>query len=282
MGVVKVARREPPAELVATRASIEQNMSGLPQPEGTTARDATLGGVRAVECRPEGGGDGRTILYFHGGGFRLGSGPAWRVYCSHLAKASDATVYAVDYRLAPEHPFPAAVDDCVAVYRAVSGPVVLAGDSAGGNLAAATALALADAGDALPAGIVCCSPWADLTNSAETYTTRAGVDNLFSLDSATTATELYLDEGEDPKQALVSPVFGDWAGAPPVLIQVGDHEVLLDDARNLADAMRSAGVDVRHHVFPEMPHVWQLGYPDLPQAVEAVDEIAAFVKEVTQ
>src|SRR5947209_5180737 len=257
-------------------------MSGLPQPEGTIARDATLGGVRAVECRPEGGGDARSILYFHGGGFRLGSGPAWRVYCSHLAKACDATVYAVDYRLAPEHPFPAALDDCVAAFRALTGPVVLAGDSAGGNLAAATALALADAGDPPPAGVVCCSPWADLTNTAETYKTRADVDQLFSLDSATVATELYLDEGEDPKQPLVSPVFGDWADAPPTLIQVGDCEVLLDDARNLADAMRAAGVDARQHVYPEVEHLWQLGYPDLPQAVDAVQEIAAFVKEVTQ
>jgi acetyl esterase/lipase len=271
--------------LVEKRASIDAALGGVPLAEGTTAADRTLGGVPVIEVTADAAGP--VLLYLHGGGFRMGSAVSYRAYGSHLAKAIGGRAVVVDYRLAPEDPFPAAPDDVAAVYAALldegvaAGSIVVAGDSAGGNLSAGLVLSARQRGLPDPAGVVCCSPWADLTNTAATYATRAEVDQLFSLASATEAAAAYLAGGTDPKEPLASPVFGDWRGAPPTLVQVGDLEVLLDDAATLASALRGAGVDVRHRVYADMPHVWQLGYPALPQAVEAVDEIAAFVREVT-
>jgi acetyl esterase/lipase len=272
----------PDPELVEKRAGIDAALGAVPLAEGTTATDRTLGGVPVVDVVADAGGP--VVLYLHGGGFRMGSAIAYRSYGSHLAKAVGGRVVVVDYRLAPEHPFPAAPDDVAAVYAALlaeAGSIVVAGDSAGGNLSAGLVLSARRRDLPDPVGVVCCSPWADLTNSASTYETMAEVDQLFSLASATEASTAYLAGGTDPKDPIASPVFGDWSGGPPTLIQVGELEVLLDDAATLATALRHGGVDVRHRVYAGMPHVWQLGYPALPQAVEAVDEIAAFVREVT-
>lgn len=277
----------PPADLDEQRARIDTSMAALPLAEGSEAEEVEAGGVPSIWVRPVGAGpDTPVIVYLHGGGFRLASAVAYRSYGSHLAAATGARVLLVDYGLAPEHPFPEGLEDVVSAYRWVlaegtpAGKVVLAGDSAGGNLAAAAVLALKERSLPLPAGAVCCSPWVDLTNGADTYRTRADVDRLFSLASATEAAELYLGGG-DPRRPLVSPVFGDWSGAPPLLIQVGDAEVLLDDAARLAEAARAAGVEVAHHVYPEMPHIWQMSYPAFPEAVDAVAEIAGFVARCT-
>jgi acetyl esterase/lipase len=278
----------PPDETLAQqRARIDTTMSGLPLADGVTAVERTVGGVPAIECRPDGdSGSGPVVLYLHGGGFRIASALAYRAYASHLARVSGARVVVIDYRLAPEHPFPAALDDTVSAYVAllaeVAGPgdVVVAGDSAGGGLAASLVLAAQGRGLPLPAGIVCCSPWVDLTVTAASYTTNASTDRLFSRESATTAAAMYL-AGHDPTDPLASPARGDWTGAPPLLIQVGDIEVLLDDAHALADRARDAGVDVTLHVEPEMPHIWPMSYPAFPEAVSAVDEIADFVRRVT-
>lgn len=277
----------PPDETLAQqRARIDTMMSGLPLADGVTAVERTVGGVSAIECRPDGHAGGPVVLYLHGGGFRIASALAYRAYASHLARVIGARVVVIDYRLAPEHPYPAALDDCVAAYSALldqgvdAGDLVVAGDSAGGGLAASVALAARDRGLPLPAGIVCCSPWVDLTVTASTYETNAATDRLFSRESATTAAAMYL-AGHDPTDPLASPLHGDWTGAPPVLVQVGDIEVLLDDARALAERARHAGVDVTLHVEPEMPHIWPMSYPAFPEAVAAVDEIAGFVRRVT-
>lgn len=276
---------DPNVTLEQKRAGIDATMSQLPVAEGVTATEVEWGGVPCVECVADAGGP--VVVYLHGGGFRMVSALAYRSYGSHLAKAIGARVVVVDYRLSPEHPFPAALDDTVAVYTALvedgidPARIVLAGDSAGGNLAAAATLAIKGDDRPLPAGIVCCSPWADLTNTAETYVSRAGVDRMFSLQSATEASEQYLPPGADRRNSLVSPVFGDWRGCPPALIQVGDAEVLLDDSIALDRAMVRDGVDATLHVYPEMPHVWMTSYPAYPEAVEAVEEIAAFVRRVT-
>jgi acetyl esterase/lipase len=276
----------PPANLDELRARIDANMSGLPLAEGTSATEVDAGGVHAILCTREGGDGDPVFVYFHGGGYRLASALAYRAYGSHLAKACEARVLLVDYRLAPENPFPAAVDDAVAAYQWVlqqgtpAGRVVIGGDSAGGGLAAALLLALRDRGIALPAGGVCLSPWVDMTLTAGSYESRGTVDKLFSLASAEEASKLYL-AGHDPKDPLVSPVFGSWSGMPPLLIQVGDAEVLLDDAAQLASVAAAAGVDVEHHVYAEMPHVWQMSYPAYPEAVDAVEQIAVFVRRVT-
>jgi acetyl esterase/lipase len=275
------------AGLLETRARIDATMGELPLAEGTRADDLELGGVPTVHCAPDAGGDDGhpVVLYFHGGGYRMGSATAWRSFGSHLASASGADVYVVDYRLAPEHPFPAAVDDALAAYRDLleatdPSRLVVAGDSAGGGLAAALVLAARDAGLPAPAALIALSPWADLRNLAGSFATRAEQDQLFSKESADVAASFYLD-GASADHPHASPVLGDWPAATAVLVQVGDAEVLLDDAAALAATARLGGADVDHRVFPAMPHVFQIGYPATPESVEAVEQIAGFIRRTT-
>jgi len=278
----------PPGEtVVEQRARIDAAMSQIPVAQGSSAEPRTIGGVDAIECRPAQLADpATTILYLHGGGFRIASALAYRAYASHLATVCEARVVTIAYRLAPELPYPAALDDTMAAYRALLDEgvaperLVVAGDSAGGGLAASSFLRAKAEGLPVPAGLVCCSPWADLTVTAESYTTNGELDRVFSRQSAETAAPLYL-AGHDPEDPLVSPLFGDWTGAPPMLIQVGDVEVLLDDARGLAAAAQAAGADVTLQVAPEMPHIWPMSYPAFPEAVAAVDQIGDFVRRVT-
>jgi epsilon-lactone hydrolase len=275
-----------PTALAERRQRMEEAMSRLPLADGVRATSLNADGVTIVSCIPEESPDEPALLYFHGGGYRLGSAATYRSYGSYLARACTVRVLLVDYRLAPEHPFPAAIDDAVSAYRWLldqGGPseqIVVGGDSAGGGLAAALALRANEEGLPLPSGVVCLSPWADLTNGAESYVRCAPTDALFSKMSADEAAGLYL-AGANPAQPYVSPIRGDWSGLPPLLIQASDCEVLTDDAVALAENARTAGVDVELHLYPEMPHVWQLNYPRFPEAVEAVDQISAFVARVT-
>jgi epsilon-lactone hydrolase len=275
-----------PLSLAERREGMEAAMSRLPLAEGVTATPLDAGGVRVISCTREQGQGDPALLYFHGGGYRLGSAASYRAYGSQLARACSVRVVLVDYRLAPEHPFPAAVDDALTAYtwllddRDSTGRIVIGGDSAGGGLAAALALRARDEGMPLPAGVVCLSPWADLTNSASSYTRCAQTDALFSKSSADEAAGLYL-QGSDPAQPLVSPVRGDWHGLPPLLIQASECEVLADDATGLADRARLAGVEVELHLYADMPHVWQMHHPIFPEAVQAVDQVGAFVARVT-
>ena len=276
----------PPADIAEQRSRIDEAMAQMPLAEGTVSEPFVRSGVAGIECRPVELADNAPILlYFHGGGFRIASALAYRSYGSHLAAVLGARVLLVEYRLAPEHKFPKAVDDCFAVWESLlaegidTGRIVIAGDSAGGGLAASVTMhALADG--VLPAGVICCSPWVDLTITADTYDTNAESDKLFSRSSAEEAAPAYLG-GADPMNPIASPLFGDWDGAPPLLILVGDAEVLLDDSRKLADVAKSAGVDVTLSVYPEMPHIWTMSYPAFPEAVEGVTEMAEFVARVT-
>ncbi len=273
----------PPASVQEYRARVDAMSPPLTPPAGVTVGATTeLGGVPVLDLSVD--NPKVTVVYLHGGGYRIGSSKSHGGFCAHLADRLSARVLVVDYRLAPEHPFPAAVDDAVAVYRAVldstpASSVVLAGDSAGGGLTVAVMLAAAGSGLALPAAGVCLSPWADLTNSVESFTTRADKDRLFSFQSASDAAEGYL-AGSDPAHPHASPGLADLHGLPPLLIHVGDHEVLLDDARQLARRAAEAGVDVTIREYPEMPHVWHLAYPAYPEAVSAVDDIVAFVERI--
>jgi acetyl esterase/lipase len=276
----------PPADIAEQRSRIDEAMAQMPLAEGTVSEPFVRSGVAGIECRPVELADNAPILlYFHGGGFRIASALAYRSYGSHLAAVLGARVLLVEYRLAPEHKFPKAVDDCFAVWESLlaegidTGRIVIAGDSAGGGLAASVTMhALADG--VLPAGVICCSPWVDLTITADTYDTNAESDKLFSRTSAEEAAPAYLG-GADPMNPIASPLFGDWDGAPPLLILVGDAEVLLDDSRKLADVAKAAGVDVTLSVYPEMPHIWTMSYPAFPEAVEGVTEMAEFVARVT-
>jgi monoterpene epsilon-lactone hydrolase len=276
----------PPASIQELRDRIDANLGQLPLAEGTTATEVDANGVHSILCARDGSDDAALIVYFHGGGFRIASALSYRAFGTHLAKAAKARVLVVDYRLAPENPFPAAVEDTVSAYQWVldqgtpASKVVIAGDSAGGGLTASLLLAARDRGMPLPAGAACLSPWVDLTNSAFTYESRSGADKLFSKTSADEARSLYLGD-HDPKDPLASPIFGAWSDMPPLLILVGDAEVLLDDAAQLASVAAAAGVDVEHHVYPEMPHVWPISYPAYPEAVDAVMQVAEFTQRVT-
>ncbi len=277
----------PPASLQELRDRIDAAMSQIPLAPGTRADLVDADGVSAILCTREDGEDDPWFIYFHGGGYRLASALAYRAFGTHLAAACAAQVLVVDYSLAPEHPFPAAINDAVTAYqwvleRAVpASRIVIGGDSAGGGLTAAMLLACRDRKVPLPAGGVCLSPWVDLVNNAESYAKNGPTDKMFSLTSATDATALYLGD-HDPRDPLASPVYGNWGGMPPLLIHVGSIEVLLDDAAGLAHRARAAGVRVTHEVYPDMPHVWQTNYPAFPEAVDSVDKVAAFIADVTR
>jgi epsilon-lactone hydrolase len=273
-------------EFQEIREGIDADMGRQPLAEGTEARHVDAGGVPAILCERTGGAHDPFLVYFHGGGYCIASALAYRSFGSHLAKVCRARVLLVDYRLAPEHPFPAAVEDGFAAYRWVldegvqPSQVVIGGDSAGGGITAAVLLAARGRSLPLPAGGVCLSPWVDLTNSAASYRTHARSDPSFSKASAENYTAQYLPHGNvtDP---LASPVFGDWEGSPSLLVLVSDAEVLHDDASRLADVARAAGAEVEYHEYPSMPHMWPFFYPSWPESQQALEQIAAFVTRVT-
>jgi acetyl esterase/lipase len=251
-------------------------------PKGTTAMPVTAGGVPAEWITPSTVTSDTVILYLHGGGWILGWYNSHRWMVAHICEAASCKALAVDYRLAPEYPFPAALDDCVAAYRwlvesgASPSQIVIVGDSAGGNLALATLMVLRDAGDALPAAAVCLSPMTDLVGTGDSFT-RQRRDALLGAEGALAMARAYHAEN-DPRLPLISPHYGDFAGLPPLLIQVGADEILLDDSLRLAEKATAAGVSVEMVVWPGMWHVWQTLVPYLPEAKEAVDGIGEFVR----
>jgi acetyl esterase/lipase/acyl-coenzyme A synthetase/AMP-(fatty) acid ligase len=224
------------------------------------------------------------VVYLHGGGYSLGSPRSHRHLAASLGSAADAAVLSVDYRRAPEFPFPAAVDDTLAATRWLlghtDGPVVLAGDSAGGGLVVASMIALRDAGLPLPVAGICLSPWVDLTCAAGALTTLAARDPLLSAAELQRMAASYLRDA-DPRHPLASPAFAELIGLPPLLIQVGTDEILLDDARTLASAASAAGVETTLQEWPGMIHVWQWYFPVLDEGRRAIAEIGAFIRRHT-
>lgn len=238
--------------------------------------------VAATNARQE-----RAILYFHGGGYVFGSSNTHRDLGYRISAAAAASVFLIDYRRAPEHPFPAAVTDAKTAYRWLLAKgvqphrLVIAGDSAGGGLAVAGLLALRDEGEPLPAAVVCLSPWTDLALTADSIRSKTAVDPVVSLSRLTSYARMYLGD-TDPHRPLASPLYADLTGLPPLLIQVGTAEILLDDAVRLAQRARKAGVEVTLDVWQEMIHGWQ-GYAGvLPEGQAAVDRIGEFVRQHTR
>lgn len=248
----------PPSE---ARAQFEQTLATIPAPEDITFSDAQLGERPVVIGRHPGADETAALLYLHGGAFVAGSAQGYRVLAGELGRATGVPVYALEYRLAPEAPFPAAIEDCCAAYRALLNKglpperIVLAGDSAGGGLVVSMLLALRDAGDPMPAGALAISPWADLTCMRESITAKAAEDASLTEAGLRAAASHYLGNG-NPHDPLASPVFADLTGLPPLLIQVGSAEILLDDSLALARAAGYAGVAVQLQIWPDMPHVW--------------------------
>lgn len=226
----------------------------------------------------------RVILYLHGGGFILGWNGFYYRLLFTLSRVSSARTLGIEYRLAPEHPFPAAVEDCVAAYRWLLEQgfaperIVIAGDSAGGNLTLATLLALRQQGEPLPAAAVCISPATDFTASGASRKTRAALDPILSLPFTESVRRYYAGDA-DLRDPLLSPLFGDLHGLPPILIHVGDHEILLSDAEMFTERARAAGVDMTLHIWPHMWHVFHLFTTALPEARLAFTEIGAFVRQ---
>ncbi|MFZ3302114.1 MAG: alpha/beta hydrolase [Mycobacterium sp.] len=241
-------------------------------------------GVGAEWISAPGAAADRAVLYLHGGGYIMGSLNTHRDLMGRISRAAQARVLGLDYRLAPEHPFPAAVEDTVAGYRFLldQGPpparLAIAGDSAGGALTIAALVAGRGAGLPMPAAAVCLSPFLDLEGTGESVKTRADVDPIATPEVIDVWAKAYLG-GADPRTPLANPLYADLAGLPPLLIQVGDHEVLLDDATRLAQRAQAAGVQVKLEVWPEMIHRFQSYAGVLPEGQQAVEDIGTFIRE---
>jgi len=241
------------------------------------------GGVDGEWISPANVPEDKAILYFHGGGFRLGSVTSHRDLMAQIALASGCRVLAINYRLAPEHRFPAALDDALAAYGWMldrglkSENVAFAGDSAGGNLVLAAMLALRERGLPLPTAAVLMSPWTDLAATGASYVSRAEADPIHQRSMILALAKNYLGGQGDPYDPLISPLYADLAGLPPLLIHVGDRETVLDDSVMFADLARAAGVDVSLEVWDGMIHVFQMFGAELPEARQAIASIAGFL-----
>ncbi|HEX6713779.1 MAG TPA: alpha/beta hydrolase [Thermoleophilaceae bacterium] len=251
-------------------------LSAQPLPADITVTAAELGGVPTAEITVDGIEPRHVVLYFHGGVYVMGDAVLAADLASQVGRRTQAKVFSVDYRLAPEYPYPAAVDDALAAYEALlengarPSDIVFAGESAGGALAVATLVNARDRGLPLPAAAFAMSPYADLTLAGTTMETKREVDPLMSHE----ALELRVTDytaGQDPALGLISPIFADLSGLPPLVIQAGSHEVLLDDAVRLARQAAVADVDVTLDVTPGVPHVFQAYHALLDEGAAALD-----------
>jgi monoterpene epsilon-lactone hydrolase len=264
------------ADVSEQRRFLRELASAQPLPPGVTVTAAELGGVPTAEITVDGVEPRHTVLYFHGGVYVIGDAFQPAGLAAQLGQRTGARVISVDYRLAPEHPYPAAVDDALAAYQALldggtapSG-IALAGESAGGGLAVATLVSARDQGLPLPAAALAMSPYADLTLSGATMETKREADPLFTPQAFPARVADYT-AGQDAALGLISPVFADLTGLPPLIIQAGTHEVLLDDAIRLARQAAIADIDVTLDITAGVPHVFQAYYPFLDEAVAALD-----------
>ncbi len=272
------------APIEQRRAAFEAAVSIFTVADDVRCDPVDAGGVPAEWISAPGADPDRVIYYLHGGGYVMGSIKTHREMISRIARASGARALAIDYRLAPEHPFPAAVEDSTAAYRWLLSTgvdparLIIAGDSAGGGLTVATLVALRDAGDPLPAAAVCLSPWVDMEGIGESMTTRAEADPMVQRDDLIEGAQAYLG-GADPRTPLAAPLYADLKGLPPLLIHVGTAETLLDDSTRLADRAKTAGVDVTLEPWDDMIHVWQFMASMLPEGQQSIDRIADFITE---
>lgn len=254
-------------------------------PKGVTKESVRAGKVEAEWVVPVKSNADTAVLYLHGGGYTLCSPATHRGLTGAIALACKSRMLVPNYRLAPEHPFPAALEDAIATYRWLLAQglaphhIAIGGDSAGGGLTLATALCLRDSGDPLPAALFLLSPWTDLTFSGESHNTRRAVDPIFGGESKSKEpfAPAYLGQ-ETPSNPLISPLLADLRGLPATIIHVGDDEILLDDSTRLGEKMEAAGVDVRIRVWDGLWHVFQAFVPFLPEARQSVAEIGEFIR----
>jgi monoterpene epsilon-lactone hydrolase len=283
--VLDLLKANPPvqgSDIATMRETMDAMLTLMPPAEDMTLAPVDAGGVPAEWSSADVADSGRVVIYFHGGAYVMGSIATHRNLVAHIARRSGARVLNVDYRLGPEHPFPAAVEDAVAAYRFVlasgvpAARVAIAGDSAGGGLTAACLVALRDAGETLPGAAVCISPWLDLSQSFGSWQSKAELDPMLEVEQIQTCADAYLD-GADPKTPTASPIFADLQGLPPLLVQVGTSETLLDESIEFTKRAKAAGVDATIDVAQDMVHVWHAFADLLPEGREALDDLAAFL-----
>ncbi len=253
-------------------------------PRSVAVEPIRVDGVPSEWVQPRKTPAARVFLYLHGGGYTICSPATHRGLTGRLALACRARLLVIDYRLAPEYPYPAALEDALSAYHWLISQgippetIVIGGDSAGGGLTLATAVSLRDRGEPLPAALVLLSPWTDLTFSGETIHSRAKVDPVFRGGGGSSFAPAYAN-GQDPANPLISPVFADLHGLPPTLIHVGDDEILLSDSTRIHARLQAAGADSRLEIWSSMWHVFQSGAPWIPEARRSIEQIAAFVRE---
>ncbi|MDR6123380.1 monoterpene epsilon-lactone hydrolase [Bacillus sp. SLBN-46] len=274
------ANQSPEANIETARQGLEALSALTPVGQDITVEKVEIEGIAAEWITAPNAVEDRVFLYLHGGAYIMGSCNTHRYLASKLSRSTAARVLVPEYRLAPEHPFPAAIEDAVSVYRWLlnsgvsSKNIVIGGDSAGGGLTLATLLSLKDAGDPLPALAVLLSPWTDMEGTGESMVTRAEVDPWLSPDATRLTPALYIRD-LDPRHPLVSPIYADLTGLPSLLVHVGNDEILLSDAARLVDRARAAGVEVSFKVWDDMWHVFQTFA--IPEGQQAIDEIGEFV-----
>jgi epsilon-lactone hydrolase len=268
------------------RAALAKTFSGFPSAAQVTCEDISEGPKAQWITAPDAATD-RVILYLHGGGYVMGSIETHRELMARLSKAAAARCLGLDYSLAPESPFPAAVNDTTGAYRWLLKQgikperIIIAGDSAGGGLTLATLIALRDLGLPSPAAGVCMSPWVDLEGTGDSMRTKAAEDPVVSREMIVGLAKLYVGDDGNFHDPLAAPLYADFTGLPPLFIQVGNAETLLDDATRATERAEAAGVEVTLQIWDEMPHVWQWFAPILPEGQEAIEQIGEFVRKRT-
>jgi acetyl esterase/lipase len=282
--LIKNLKNAPPVgSIQEARAVIEFGASRAVLPAGTSVERVMVGAVPSEWVRAAGVATDRVILHLHGGGYTKCSCNTTRLTAAQISAASACSVLVIDYRLAPEFPFPAALEDSTAAYGWLLDQdfkpenIVLLGDSAGGGLAVSTLVSLVAGGERLPCAAVLLSPWVDLTGSGKSMVTRAEADPWMTGKECRISAEMYA-AGTDLAYPLISPLFADLSGLPPLLIQVGTDEILLDDSLRLAEKAKAAGGDVTLDVWEGMWHVWHYFAPNLPEGVRGIEKVGEFVR----
>ncbi|HEY1066452.1 MAG TPA: alpha/beta hydrolase [Pirellulales bacterium] len=266
----------------AARWPYEWLTATIPAPAGVRFERVSANGVPATWCVPENAPPDRVLLYLHGGGYVFGSGRGYRCFAGELARLAGCRALAIDYRLAPEHPFPAAYDDALTAYRWLldrgATETAVSGDSAGGGLSLALLAAVRDAGLTLPRAAYVISPWTDLAGTGESVVSKASVDPTLSPKMITRLAEQYL-HGQSATDPRVSPLYGNLSGLPPIYVQVGEDEILHDDSTRYAEKARAAGSPVEIEVLPKLYHAFHVFLRFLPEAREALDRGGRFLRE---
>ena len=282
--MLRAGRKHAPKSLAGLREWTERSLSVMPQDPEVSRSDLMIGEIPAAWFEPPDALPGSAVLYLHGGAYIMGSIDSHAGLTSSLARRSSVACLSLDYRLAPEHRFPAQLEDALAAYHWMlhtlnipASRIVFAGDSAGAGLVLSTLCSARDAGLPLPAAAVCISPWVDLEGLGDSAVTKAEADPMLYIADLAPFRRLFLGNAH-PRDPRAAPLYADLAGLPPLLIQVGENEILLDDATRIAARAREAGVDVTIEVWPGMVHVWHLFAPILDEGQEAINGIAEFVR----